>query len=89
MEELDNVTEALKELQEDPAVPRNVKIHIEKTIEILGEESDITIKTSKALHELEEISDDNNVEAYTRQQLWNIVSLLEGLSVNGKKKKSK
>jgi len=35
------------------------------------------IRINKALHELEEIADDINLQPFTRTQLWNIVSILE------------
>jgi transcriptional regulator NrdR family protein len=33
----------------------------------------------KHLHELDEIADDTNLQAYTRTQIWNVVSILETL----------
>ena len=34
-------------------------------------------KINKALHELEEVAEDTNMQPYTRTQIWNVVSLLE------------
>ena len=76
--QLKEIIEILEELEEDMTVPRNVKDKIKTTIEILKEKTeDLKISINKALHELDEIADDANLQPYTRTQIWNIVSLLE------------
>jgi len=60
MEEIESVIEILQELQEDGSVPKNIKEKIDITIKALEEKSEISIRVNKALHELEEISDDPN-----------------------------
>ena len=77
VEMLEQVITALRELHDDAAVPRNIKLRIERTIQILSEPSDISIRVDKAQQELDDISDDSNLQSYTRTQLWNVVSLLE------------
>ncbi len=78
-EEVKEVLDLLKELLDDSTVPRNVKNRIEETIDILTADEDISLKVSKALSELEEISNDSNMQPFTRTQLWNIISVLETL----------
>jgi len=70
----------LIELKEDISVPKNVRMKVDKVIKILKEESEIPIKASKALNELEEIAEDVNLESYTRTQIWNIISILAKVS---------
>jgi len=77
MDQLQNVILALQELEQDPSTPRNVKARLASTIKVLNEKSETSIKVSKALHELEDLTEDSNVQSYTRTQLFNIVSLLE------------
>ena len=72
--------ETLQELEEDTNLPKNIKIKIQKIIEMLKEDAEVSIKVNKALNDLDEISNDPNLESYTRAQLWNIVSLLEKIS---------
>ena len=74
---IESIEPALKELKEDANVPKNVKLKIEKVIRILKKNSEITIRVSKALNELEEVADDVNLESYTRAQVWNVISALE------------
>ena len=74
---IESIEPALKELKEDATVPKNVKLKIEKAIGILRKNSEITIKVSKALNELEEVADDVNLQSYTRMQVLNVISALE------------
>jgi uncharacterized protein (UPF0147 family) len=77
--EFEGIRQALSDLQADSTVPKNVKTKIELVLQILDEESDASIRVNKALHELEELSDDTNIQPFIRTQLWNIVSMLESI----------
>jgi len=77
--ELKPVVEALSELEEDITVPRNIRMKINNTITALKENGDLSIKVNKALNELDEITEDTNMQSYTRAQIWNVVSMLEKL----------
>ena len=74
---IESIEPVLKELKEDATVPKNVKLKIEKVIGILRKSSEMTIKVSKALNELEEVADDVNLQSYTRMQVLNVISALE------------
>ena len=75
--ELKEVVELLSEVKKESSVPKNVRDKIDSTIRLLKEDEDTTIKVSRALHELEEVADDANLQPFTRTQIWNIVSMLE------------
>ena len=77
MDQLTMVIAALRELEQDNQVPKNIKTKITSTITFLEETGEMPIKVSKALQELEQLTEDNNMQAYTRTQIFNIVSLLE------------
>ncbi|MBD3202753.1 hypothetical protein GF327_00530 [Candidatus Woesearchaeota archaeon] len=77
--QIKQVTEALVDLKQDSTVPKNIKVKIEKVINILNEESGLFLRINKALNELDDISSDNNIQSYTRTQIWNVVSLLESI----------
>jgi len=79
MDQLVMVISALRELEQDNQVPKNVKAKITSTIQTLEQDAEMSIKVSRALQELEQLSEDNNMQAYTRTQIFNIVSLLEVL----------
>lgn len=74
---IQSIIETLEELEGDNTVPRNIKIKIGEIVKILKQEDEISIKINKALSELDEISDDSNLQPYTRTQIWNVVSALE------------
>ena len=78
--DINPVIEILEELKTDNSVPRNVKEKIENTIKALKDKSELKLRINKALHELDDIADDVNLQAYTRTQIWNVVSLLEKLT---------
>jgi uncharacterized protein (UPF0147 family) len=77
MDSLQQAIFALHELEQDTTTPKNVKTKVASTLKILSENGEVSLKKSRAMHELEELSEDINVQSYTRTQLFNIVSLLE------------
>ena len=79
-EDLSEVLMALEELKLDNTVPKNVKAKIVEIIGSLKEKQELSIRVNRALNELDEISDNSNIQSYTRTQLWNVVSLLESVS---------
>ncbi|PIN79241.1 hypothetical protein COY26_00385 [Candidatus Woesearchaeota archaeon CG_4_10_14_0_2_um_filter_33_10] len=81
-EKLKEIIDALSELGNDSAVPKNVKNKVNQMINILEDDSELSIRVNKVLNELDEIADDTNMQAYTRIQILNIVSLLETIQTS-------
>ena len=81
-EKIKDIIDALSELSNDSAVPKNIKNKINQMINILEDDSELSIRVNKVLNELDEISDDTNMQAYTRIQILNIVSLLETIQTS-------
>jgi len=79
MEQISKAIEALDDLRQDTTVPKNVKQKIDEIISGLKSKQEVSIVVNKALNDLDEISDNNNIQPYTRTQIWNIVSLLESV----------
>ncbi|RLE42473.1 hypothetical protein DRJ19_04065 [Candidatus Woesearchaeota archaeon] len=78
LEALEEAFKMLEEVKNDFLTPKNVRAKIDQVETILKEnDNEIQIRINKALHELEEIADDINLQPFTRTQLWNIVSILE------------
>lgn len=73
------IIESMEEFAEDSSVPKNIKIKISGIITELKKDSDLDIRINKALQELEEISDDSNLQSFNRTQIWNLISLLESV----------
>ena len=76
-ERIQSILEVLGELEQDNTVPRNIKNKISDVIKILKQDEELSIRINKALSELDEVSDDSNMQPYTRTQIWNVVSALE------------
>ena len=72
---LQEVIEFLNELREDSTLSKNIKEKIEKVIGLL--ENDNELGVAKALNEFEDIMEKNEIQPYTRSQIWNVVSMLE------------
>ena len=67
----------LQELGADTTLPKNIKTKIAATIKLLSDAGETTIKASRALHELTLLTEESNIESFTRTQLFNVVSMLE------------
>lgn len=75
---VEGIIAAISELQDDNTVPKNVKERVHAVIETLKDEKlEVSIKVNKALQLLDSLSEDSNLQSYTRTQLWNVVSMLE------------
>jgi uncharacterized protein (UPF0147 family) len=79
-EQVNDIIQALTALKEDEGVPKNVRSKIDTIISDLNDESDLSSKVGKSLHSLDEISEDLNIPAFIRTQIWNISSMLEKLN---------
>ena len=74
------VIEIINQIKEDKSVPKNVITKLDEMIEILNDDQeDVYIRIDKVIEDLEEISEDNNLQPYIRTQIWNITSLLESI----------
>ncbi len=78
-DKVNGIIAALMELEHDTTVPKNIKDKVQKTLDVLQGNGDLSIKKNKVLQELDEVADDINIQPYTRAQIWNIVSMLEKL----------
>ena len=76
-EEIPPIVDYLKLLKDDPIVVKRVKDKIDKVIFLLQQEKELTVE--KAVRELSEF-DSSEIPAYDRTLLWDVLSMLEGLS---------
>ena len=78
--QLEQVIELLTQILDDRSVPKNIRENAQKSKESLQDEkNELSVRVDQAIQLLDEISEDPNMPIYTRTQIWNIVTLLEGL----------
>lgn len=77
MSEFQLVIEAIQEMMEDSSLPKNVREKLILSMQALEDETAVPLRASKALQELEDIAEDNNMQPHVRTQIFNVVSLLE------------
>lgn len=74
------ILEVIQDLTEDNTVPKNIKDKLNEISSMLkAEDEEISLKVNKALHELDDIAADSNMQPYTRTQLLGIASALESV----------
>ncbi|MFH1209370.1 MAG: UPF0147 family protein [archaeon] len=75
-EQLTSIVLMLDNIKGDTTIPRNIRFRIDDTIHLLEKNCENCLKVSRVLAELEEITNDPNIPAYTRIEILNIVSIL-------------
>lgn len=78
IQEIQNILALLLQIEEDHSIPKNIRLRIKTAIDMLSKDGAPAVNASKALEELEAASDETNLPTYTRTQIWQVVSLLEG-----------
>ena len=74
------IVETISELSDDMSTPKNLKSRLTNISKLLNQNLEDSLNINKALDELDEIvNNNNNLEPYTRTQIWNIVSMLESV----------
>jgi uncharacterized protein (UPF0147 family) len=80
MTEWDDIKHFLHELVDDTTVPKNVKTKVGEILSIIDGDEETSIKVNKIMNELEDVSNDSNLQSYTRSQVYNIISMLEKIN---------
>ncbi|MBT3416597.1 hypothetical protein HON86_02305 [Candidatus Woesearchaeota archaeon] len=72
------ILDLLSELHKDEDIPRNIRKKIGCAIDALNcKERDIFMKVDSSLQELDDVSENSNLPAFTKTQIYSIVSKLE------------
>jgi uncharacterized protein (UPF0147 family) len=81
MVKVSDVMETIKEIVEDPTLPKNIRAKLEEITNCLksANPKEIRLKADKCINNLDEISSDVNIQPFVRTQLWSVVSMLEAL----------
>ncbi|MFP4119145.1 MAG: UPF0147 family protein [Candidatus Woesearchaeota archaeon] len=79
--QIEEVIDFMSELESDSNVPKNIKNKFSEIISELkkADESNLSLTINKLLSDLDDISGDANLDQFTRQQIWSISSMLEGI----------
>lgn len=79
-DQIDYTTELMESIMEDTSVPRNIRKTIEEAKEKLSiEEKDMNVNITSAIYLMDDISNDINMPAHTRTEIWTIISELESI----------
>lgn len=82
MSSIEEVLVALEQVSEDKRVPKNVRASLKEALDELNRnDQEMNIKINTAISILDEVSNDPNISAFTRTEVWNIVSQLESLQL--------
>ena len=81
-EDITQVIEVLEEIINDSSTSKEIRDAISKAVSQLKNNSETKAGIHKALVALDELADNPNIESYARSQIWNVVSLLETLSLS-------
>jgi uncharacterized protein (UPF0147 family) len=83
---INQIIETLSEVSEDTYVPQNVRTSAQTVSDVLKDTNDsIESRKSKALQHLEDMAIDSNIDASTRTFIYQALSMVESLSINGLK----
>ncbi|HLC67207.1 MAG TPA: UPF0147 family protein [Candidatus Nanoarchaeia archaeon] len=76
--ELQEVLSVVTQLQEDHDIPKTVKLKLGNIATQL-QSGEVSLSVNRILADLEEISNDANMDAFVRTQLFNLSAMLERL----------
>ena len=79
MLDVKGIAEAIKDMQEDSSVPKNIKIKLTEVEGMLAIGEEKSMNVNRALDILVDISDDVNLQPFVRTKIWNVVSMLEAI----------
>ena len=75
--ESQEINTLLQDIMEDRGVPRNIKISLEESVNILNGKDSQEEKIASIISILDDASGDPNLSFHARTKIWNMVSVLE------------
>jgi uncharacterized protein (UPF0147 family) len=73
------VTEMLEDLVSDTSIPKNIRKALSEAKDRLTSDDEDGMKASAAIYLIESVSDDINMPAHARTQIWAIIGELESV----------
>jgi uncharacterized protein (UPF0147 family) len=77
VEPLMDIIALLSDMGSDQHVPKNVRVRMQNLIGVLQSSKEHSVKVHEAMNSLDAISNDINLDSYTRTQLFSVISMLE------------
>ncbi len=78
-EKIQQVVGMIENIVSDTAIPKNIRKALTDASEGLKTDEELNVKVSAAVYLIESVSDDINMPAHARTQLWAVISSLESL----------
>ena len=78
-EKIQQVIQIIEGIVSDTTIPKNIRKALTDANERLKTEEELNVKVSAAVYLIESVSDDINMPAHARTQLWAVISSLESL----------
>ena len=80
MPSVESVTQQMRDLADQNAVPSNVADMIREAAEELENvDKDLSVRVNTASSLLDQVSNDPNIKQHTRTEIWNLASKTESL----------
>ena len=84
-DQVEYTVELMESIIDDTTVPRNIRKATEDArIKLMGDEKELNVNISNAIYLMEDISNDINMPAHTRTEIWTIISELESIREKSK-----
>ncbi len=78
--DIKDISDMVETLMNDATIPKNIRKALSEAKTRLDSGEDKGVKVSAAIYLIESVSDDINMPAHARTQIWAIMSALESLA---------
>ena len=78
-QKVDATVELMESIMDDTTVPRNIRKIIEDAKQKIASAQNLDVNVSTAIYLMQDISNDINMPAHTRTEIWQIISQLEAI----------
>ncbi|WGI17785.1 UPF0147 family protein [Methanonatronarchaeum sp. AMET-Sl] len=81
-EEIERCFNVLDKIINDNSIPKNIRRAAKNAKTEMQGDEDLTVRATNAISELNEVNEDPNIPVHARTEIWNAISILEGLTVD-------
>jgi len=81
-EEIERCFHVLDKIINDNSIPKNIRRAAKNAKTEMQSDEDLTVRATNAITELNEVNEDPNIPVHARTEIWNAISILEGLTVD-------